>query len=162
MVTRINPQIEYMWNSSLDIAAFAGVGYLSGKAVNWFTKWSSVPSIFHKTPQVDLTSAAVCCAVFAAIDRLAHAILGACLGAERANRPIYSAIRIGAGMVAAMSAFEALASQATLPRVETQAAVAVILTAIVIYSQIISHLMIFNSRYAGSVMRDDDDLFIHT
>jgi hypothetical protein len=161
MTTKINPHIEYIWNSGLDIAAFAATGYIAGKAVNWSTKLSTVPSIFSKAPQVDLKSAAVCCAIFAAIDRLAHAILTSSMGAERANKPIYSAVRIGACAMLTTSVFDVLASQMQLARVESQAALAVMITAILIYSQIISNLALFNSRYAGSLMGDDDDLLIN-
>src|SRR5215216_6597950 len=97
MVTGITGRI---WNNGIDIASFAGVGYLSGHVVNQFTKWSSASSLIMKTGQVDVTHAAACCGLFAAIDRLAYNILNSMVGKDQASKPFYSAFRIATSTAA--------------------------------------------------------------
>lgn len=146
--------VEHVWDNYLDIASFAGVGYLSGRTVNWFTNWTSASSILTKAEQVDLTSAVGCCALFAAIDRLAYSMLSY-YASHEVNKPIYSILRVGASAIAAVSLFNGLIPQS----IETKSGVAVILTAVLIYSQILMQLTVFNSRY-GRYALDEDYLYI--
>lgn len=159
MALEINGKtIEGVWDSCLDIAAFAAVGYLAGRAVNWFIQWSSTPSFFTKATQIDLKSAVVCCALFAIIDRFAHAIFSAIAGSGEVNKPVYSVFRIGASAAGAISLLNAFALPGKLAGVETQLAGAVILTAIAIYSQILLYLSAFNNRHID--IKDYNDLNI--
>lgn len=147
MMLKVNQETSgNAWDGCLDIAAFAGVGYLSGKVINEYVKWTSTPSIFKKTITIDLMSSAYCCGLFAAIDRLSYAILRSQIGYKRANKPVYSALRIGGCAVGSIWVFNKIAFLANLKVLEEKPAVAVILTAIVIYNLISSQLALFNSR----------------
>lgn len=146
-MVRIHETVEWVWDSCLDSASFLGIGYLSGRMVNWFTKWSSVSSFFTKSAQIDLTSAAVCCALFATIDRIAYNILNLIIEDEELEKPAYSACRIMASAAAAVTLLNIAATHLKISSLDNKSAVAVILTAIVIYSQIVTHLNMFNLRY---------------
>lgn len=139
--------IEKVWDSCLDSAAFLAIGYLSGRVVNWFIKWSSTPSFFTKSTQIDLNSGAICCALFAVIDRIAYMILNTVFETEEIDKPVYSACRIAISASAAIALLNAAASSFKISSVESKPAVAVMLTAMVIYGQIWTHLNLFNLRY---------------
>jgi len=143
-------KIGYVWYSCLDIGAFAAVGYVSGRVVNLIVKSASALSFFKNPSQTDLTSAAVCCALFATIDRINQFILY-WMFEESSNKPIYSALRIGVSVTIAVGLFKHLASSVKLSSMESKPATAIILTAIVIYSQMLLCLDIFNERIPARV-----------
>jgi hypothetical protein len=148
--------IERGLNFSLETAAFAGMGYLSGRMVHEYVKWTSPSSIFMTSAKIDSNSAAACCALFTVIDRLAHSILTAVLGSKRTNQAIYSVIRIGASAVGAATALNAfvssnalsaMGSNVRLTQMEIKPAVAVIVLAIVIYNHVMFNLSFFNQHW---------------
>lgn len=141
--------IENIWDKSLDTALFAGVGYLSGRAVNWLAKWTSKPSLFSTAASADLKSATICCALFMAIDHLAYAILEKyCNGGylRRVDKPAYTVVRIAASLTAAIGLFQALASPFQQASIEFKAASTIILTAFVAYNQLLVYLHTFNKE----------------
>jgi hypothetical protein len=66
---------------------------------------------------------------------------------EEIDKPVYSACRIAISASAAIALLNGVASSLKISSVEPKAAIAVILTAIVIYGQIWTHLNLFNLRY---------------
>lgn len=144
----IFPQV---WDSCLDIASFAGVGYLCGRGINWLTKWTSKPSFFGKSESVDLKNAAMCCALFITIDRLAQTLLIFWSGKEKKERekydkPLYTAFRIGISLTATVTAFNALAPNINRATIEFNTASTIILTALMVYSLIILFLDVYDHR----------------
>jgi hypothetical protein len=147
----IGKEIELVWDNCLNIAAFAGIGSLSGRTVNWFSKWTSAPSFFKKTTQVDLQSAVVCCALFKTIDCVFYYNLRylsrQLFGEDVVDKPIYSALRLGTSAFWAIGLVHRFASHIKLASVETKTGLAVISTAMVIYNVIYWNLKEFNSHY---------------
>lgn len=143
--------IVRLWDNSLDVASFAGVGYLCGRLVNSVTKWTAKPSFFEKAKLVDVNSAAICCALFMAIDRVSYSILSSYIDKKELNKPAYIAMRIGVNLSAAVGLFNVLATPLQRATVELKGASVIILTAIAVYSQILLYLRVFNDR-------DDDKI----
>lgn len=135
--------VEY----SFDLMVCILSGHLSGRVVNWFAKWSSASSFFTKSMQMNLDSAASCFVLFATIDRIAYYTLSKTSLADEANKPAFSAFRMTCSAAAAITIFNAVASRLKISTVESAPAAAIILTAMVIYNQIMMHLDLFNSRY---------------
>lgn len=141
--------IGYFFDSVVDIGAFSVIGCMSGYAVNEFIKWGSAPSFFKKIPQIDLKAAAICAALFALIDRAAHAIFCKIAGDSIANKPLHSAFRIGGSATASIALFNHFAPLAKLGIVDKQIGLAVILTATLIYNLILFQAALFTFRYRG-------------
>jgi hypothetical protein len=146
--------LECVWDHYVDIASFAAIGYLSGRAVNWFIKWTSPSSIITTKEQVDLIGAVACCALFVAIDSIAYSILSS-FESYDFNKTICSVLRVGASVIAAVSMFNVLAWPLNLASIEMKPGFAIIFTAIIIYSQFLMHLTLFNGRYEKYVSDED-------
>lgn len=138
--------IEHLWDSCLDIVAFASLGYLCGHVVNRLTKWTSLPFLFGKSEAADLKSGSICCALFVTIDRLVLAMLNSFVGEEETHKPIYSVLRIGVNLTTAIGLFNMLASRVKLKSIEFKTASAIILTTVVVYSQTLLSLRVYNER----------------
>lgn len=138
--------VEKLWDSCLDIGIFTGIGYLSGRIVNQLMKWTSKPSLFGAKAEINLRSAATYCGLFMLIDRIAQSILIASMGTNRTNKPAYSMMRMGLSAAGAIALFNAAADQFKLVSLETKMAGTIILTAVFVYSRVLSHLNTFNNR----------------
>ncbi len=138
--------VEKLWDSCLDIAAFAGVGYLSGRIVNQLTKWTSKPTLFGVKAAIDLKSATICCGLFILIDRMAQSLLLNFVKEKRVNKPVYSVLRMGVSAMGAINLLNAVAGRFQLVSLETKMAGTVIATAVFVYSKILLHLHVFNMR----------------
>jgi hypothetical protein len=142
MAIDISASIKQLWDSCLDITAFAGVGYLCGHCVNVVIK--SKPTIFGNTEITDLKGVAIFCALFMTIDRLSHSILNSI--ALEFNKPIYTAIRIAINLTAAVCIFNLYTSRAKLVPIVLRSASLIILPAFAAYSIAIFCLSFYNSR----------------
>lgn len=138
--------VEKLWDNCLDIGAFAGVGYLSGRFVNHLTKWTSKPTLFGAKATIDLKSATICCGLFMLIDRMAQSLLLNFVKEKRVNKPVYSILRMGLSAAGAITLLNAVAGRFQLVNLETKMAGTVIVTAVFVYGKILSHLHIFNNR----------------
>lgn len=138
--------VEKLWDSCLDIGLFTGVGYLSGRIVSQLMKWTSKPSLFGAKAEINLRSAATCCGLFMLIDRTAQSILVASIGTNRTNKPAYSIMRMGLSAAGAVTLFNAVADRFKLVSLETKMAGTIILTAVFVYSTVLSRLNVFNNR----------------
>ncbi len=138
--------VEGAWDNCLDIASFAGVGYLSGRSVNWLTKWTSKPSLFNKSELVDLKSIAICSALFMTIDRLACAVLTYYVNDDQLKKPVYTAIRIAVDLTATVSLFNAVAEPLKQASVEFKTASAIILAACALYAHVLLIMSLFNDQ----------------
>jgi hypothetical protein len=78
-------KIELAWDNCLDIAFFTGIGYLCGRAVNWYIHWASKPSFFGKAEMINVKSVAICCGLFMAIERIAQHVLSSYLNTQKSK-----------------------------------------------------------------------------
>lgn len=133
-------------DTCLDIASFGGVGYLSGHLVNALSSYSSKSSFFNELEKTNVQSTAVCCALFIAIDRPVQGMLRILFQSPKVDQPVYSAVRMGINGFAAIELFNLLAPRIEHSSVKMKPAAAVVITALLIYSNLVAYIHYYNSR----------------
>lgn len=154
----ISKTIGKFVDTCLDTLAFAGVGVLAGRAVNWLVANPTVQTYVNKTGKIDIINAGICCAAFLTIDRLSKIVLDFVLGEDRAKQPVFLAGRITGSVIAATVAFNKLAPFAKLSTVDPVLARAAIVTAVFFYNQAFAQLTQFNKHYGNSVQKESTEV----
>lgn len=69
----------------IDVGLFTGLGYVGGKAVNYYVKVTH-PTLFPKAPYLDINTAAFFCGAFSSVDRIAQYAYSRFFSKENQNR----------------------------------------------------------------------------